>query len=222
VGEDLAEVIAEVLPLALGIAASPFPIIPVILLLFTARPLAAGGAFLAGWAAGIAAATAAFVLLASLVEAFDEPPAWASWARIVLGAALLGLGAREWAGRHGREEPPAWMRSLEDATPATAGRLGLLLSAANPKILLLSAAAGLAIGAAELTAAGTWGAAAAFTALAAVTVALPVLLYAVLRERILRPLSVARDWLQANNVAVMAVVILVIGAFLVSKGLSGL
>jgi len=215
------EVVGEVLPLAIGIAASPFPIIPVILLLFTARPLAASGAFLAGWVLGIAAATAVFIGLASVVEAFDEPPSWASWARIALGAVLLAWGARQWLTRHNSDEAPAWMRSIEDSTPAEAARLGLLLSAANPKIVLLAAAAGLVIGAADLSTSGAAGAAAVFTVFAASTVAVPVLLFAVFGERVLGPLASMRDWLRANNAAVMALVLLVLGALLVSKGVSG-
>ena len=217
----MGEVVGEVLPLAIGIAASPFPIIPVILLLFTARPLAASGAFLAGWVLGIAAATAVFIGLASVVEAFDEPPSWASWARIALGAVLLAWGARQWLTRHDSDEAPAWMRSIEDSTPAEAARLGLLLSAANPKIVLLAAAAGLVIGAADLSTSGAAGAAAVFTVFAASTVAVPVLLFAVFGERVLGPLASMRDWLRANNAAVMALVLLVLGALLVSKGVSG-
>ena len=219
----MGEVVAEVLPLAIGIAASPFPIIPVILLLFTARPLAASSAFLAGWVLGIAAATTVFIGLANLVQAFDEPPTWASWARYCpwcwaarLGRAGVGGPPRD------SDEAPGWMQSIEGATPAKAARLALLLSAANPKIVLLAAAAGLAIGAAELSSAGTLAAAAAFTAMAATTVALPVLLYALLGSRMLTPLASARDWLQANNAAVMAVVILVIGALLIARGITGL
>ena len=156
------------------------------------------------------------------MQVFDEPPTWASWARIVLGVGLLVWGVREWVGRAGSDEAPAWMQSIEGATPAKAARLALLLSVANPKIVLLAAAAGLAISAAELSSAGTLGAAAVFTGLAATTVALPVLLYALLGARMLTPLASARDWLQANNAAVMAVVIAVIGALLIARGLSGL
>jgi Sap, sulfolipid-1-addressing protein len=216
------EVVAEVLPLAIGIAASPFPIIPVILLLFTARPLAAGSSFLVGWVLGIGGATGVFIGLATVLEAFDEPPSWASWARIALGAVLLAWGARLWLTRHDSDEAPAWMQSIEGSTPAEAARLGLLLSAANPKIVLLAAAAGLAIGAAELATSGTLGAAALFTGVAASTVAVPVLLFALLGERVLGPLASMRDWLRANNAAVMAIVIVVLGALLVAKGISDL
>ena len=44
-----------------------------ILLLLTPRPRAAAGAFLAGWAVGIAAAAGVFVSLATVIELSDEP-----------------------------------------------------------------------------------------------------------------------------------------------------
>jgi hypothetical protein len=50
----------------------------------------------------------------------------------------------------------------------------------------------------------------------------PVLLFAVFGERVLGPLASMRDWLRANNAAVMALVISVLGALLVAKGVSGL
>jgi threonine/homoserine/homoserine lactone efflux protein len=216
------DVLGELLPLGLAIAASPFPVVPAILLLFTARPKAAGLGFLAGWVAGIVTATVAFVALATVVERGDEPPTWASWVRIVLGVALLVLGTRQWLRRTSQEEPPAWMRSIDDATPRTAVRLGVLLSAANPKVLLLAAAAGLVIGSAGLTTAGAVTATAVFTVVASSTVALPLLAYVVAGRRVLAPLGRARVWLQDNSAAVMAVVIWVIGALLVVKGVRGL
>jgi threonine/homoserine/homoserine lactone efflux protein len=214
--------IGDVLPIALGIAASPFPIIPAILLLFTPRARATSSSFLLGWVVGILVATGAFALLAEVLDTRDQPATWASWARIVLGAVLVVLGVRQWLGRRAKESTPQWMQSLADATPGAALRLGLVLSAANPKILLLAAAGGLAIGSSELAVGGVVLAVALFTVVASSTVAIPVLLYLVLGERILGPLGVVRDWLQANNAAVMAVVIVVIGGLLLVKGLGGL
>ena len=49
----MSSLIAEILPLALAIALSPFPIIPAILLLFTAQARSNSIAFLAGWFSGI-------------------------------------------------------------------------------------------------------------------------------------------------------------------------
>ncbi len=63
-----------------------------------------------------------------------------------------------------------------------------------------------------------------FTAVAASTVAIPVLLHLVRGDRILGQLGVARDWLEANSAAVMAVVIVVIDVLLLLlvKGLGAL
>ena len=214
--------LTDVLPLALAIAASPFPIIPVILLLFTPRALTNASSFLSGWVTGIAAAVTAFVLLADVFEAGTETPTWAAWARIALGTALVVLGVRQWVQRHASDELPGWMQTIETATPRSALRLGLLLSAANPKILLLAAAAGLAIGSEASTPVSTVGAVAAFTVVASSTVAIPVTSYAILHERILAPLRTTKDWLQTHNAAVMAVVVTVVGVALVVKGINGL
>ncbi|MFD7416257.1 GAP family protein [Kitasatospora purpeofusca] len=214
-------VIGEVVPLALGIALSPVPVVPAIFLLFTPRPRAAAGMFLAGWVAGILLVASALAALAVFVEAREETPTWASWARTGLGAVLLLAAARQW--RSGAAKgTPGWMRTLTDATPAKALRLGALLSGVNPKVVLLSAAAGLTIGAAELGSARTVVAVAVFTAVAATTVALPLLLHLVAGERVLTPLGRARSWLELHNSAVTAVVLAVIGVLLVLDGVSGL
>jgi Sap, sulfolipid-1-addressing protein len=61
-----------------------------------------------------------------------------------------------------------------------------------------------------------------FTAIAASTVAIPVLGYLVAAERMRGPLDSLKRWLQDNNATVIAVLILVIGAVLLGKGVSGL
>lgn len=212
----------EVVAVAVAIAASPFPVIPAILLLFTAQPRRTGGSFLAGWFVGVLGATALFAGLAAAIETRDYPPGWVSWARLLLGAALVVLGVRQWLARAAVKEPPAWIANISTATTASALRLGLLLSAANPKVLLLAAAGGLDIGAAELPVGETTIVVLLFSLVASVSVAAPVVAYSIMGERVLGPLGTARDWLERNNAAIMAVVIAAIGAALVAKGLSGL
>ena len=116
----------------------------------------------------------------------------------------------------------AWVRSIQSATPAGALRLGLVLSAANPKIVLLAAPAGLAIGAEAPSAGAATGAALLFTAVAAASVAVPVAMYAVAGERIVPALRAAGTWLETNNQSIMAVVITIIGLVVLVKGIGGL
>jgi len=217
-----AQTFAEVLPLAIAIAASPFPILPAILLLLTPAPRLLASAFLAGWASGILVATIGFAALAAVVDDRGYPPTWAAWLVVILGLALVAIGVAKWRGRRADRADPAWLASIAEATPPRAIRLGLLLSAANPKVLLLVAAAGLVIGSADLGTAPAVAVVAAFTVLASVSVALPLLLFLVLGDRVLEPLLRARAWLTDNNEAVMSVVLTVIGGYLIANGIAGL
>ncbi len=218
----MGDLIAEVVPLALAVALSPFPVIPAILLLFTPKPRAAGFSFLAGWIGGILVSTTAFLLLAAIIELADEPPTWASWTRIALGWLLIAVGLRQVLSRSEADSTPKWMSSIDGLEPAGAAKLGVVLSAANPKVLLLSAAAGLTIGSEQIGLSADVVAVLAFTVIASVTVALPVVLYSVVGTRILQPLGTIRSWLERHNATVMAVVILAIGTLLIVKGVRGL
>jgi hypothetical protein len=53
-------------------------------------------------------------------------------------------------------------------------------------------------------------------------VVVPVIAYAVAKERMREPLAKAKAWLEENNSTVMAVLLLVIGVTLIGKGLGGL
>lgn len=216
------DLFTEVLPIAIAIALSPFPIIPTVLLLLTPSARANSLSFLAGWAAGIFVATWVFVVLASVIEGFEYPPVWASWTRIVLGLLLVGFGGWQWVRRGNQKESPAWMQSIDSMGPGGAARLGLVLSAANPKVLLLAAVGGLAIGNDYAEFATITLVVFLFTAVAVSTVATPVVGYLVVGERALGPLRSAKNWLEPNSAAVMAVVIAAIGVLLVVKGASAL
>lgn len=220
-------VIGDLLPLAVGVAISPVPIIATILMLLAPRAGAASVGFLLGWLVGIAGATTLFTLLAGTTDlgSSDDPSTTASWVQIVLGALLLVLAVRQWRARPKPGEQgtlPAWMSAIDSFTLGKAAGLGFLLSAVNPKNLLMSAAAGTAIGGGGLSGGETTLAVVLFVALAASTVAVPVIGYAVAAQRMRRPLDELKVWLQDNNTAVMSVLLLVIGIVLVGKGVGGL
>ena len=109
-------VLTELIPLAMVIALSPLSIIPAVLALHTDRPRPTGLAFLAGWLLGLAALVSLFVVASDLVGSLDKPPSWASWLRIVVGAALIVFGGYKWVTRKKSEHSPAWMRNLRNWT----------------------------------------------------------------------------------------------------------
>jgi hypothetical protein len=215
--------LAGLIPLGLVISLSPITVIPAVLVLQAPRPRPAGLAFLAGWLLGLAAVTALAVGASGLLGGLDRsPPRWSSWLRVVLGAALIVLGIYRWLTRHGHTESPRWMRSFAAITPPRAAMTALALVVVRPDVLLICVPAGLAIGGAGLGAAGAWVAAAFFVVIAASTVAIPVLAYTVAGERLDDPLARLKDWMDKNNAALMAVLLVVIGLMVLYNGIRGL
>ncbi len=221
------QVIGDLLPLAVGVAISPIPIIAIILMLLTPEPGGASTGFLLGWVAGVVVATTVFTVLAASggLSGDNGPSTAASWTKVVLGALLLLLAAGQWGRRPAAGEEadlPKWMAAIDGFTIGKAAGLGFLLSAVNPKNLLMCAAAGATIGAAAITTGNKVIAVAVFTAIAVSTVALPVIAYVVAKQQMRTPLDELHLWLQRHNAAVMSVLLLVIGVALIGKGVSGL
>ena len=148
------DVIGEILPLALGIAISPIPIIAAILMLLSPRAKGTSVGFLLGWVVGIVVAVTVFTLLASVLPENDADASnpTAGWIKIGLGVLLLLMAVKQWRGRPtGDDEPalPKWMKAIDTMTAAKGAGLGFLLSAVNPKNLIMAAGAGVIIGGTE-------------------------------------------------------------------------
>ena len=219
---SLASDLTELVPLALVIALSPLSIIPGILMLHTPRPRPTSLAFLAGWTIGIAAITAAFVIASDLAAGLDKQSAAAPYVRITIGIALIAFGLYRWLTRNSAQHSPKWLTSMTSAGPARAFVTALVLSVANLKVFAMCAAAGAAIGTAALGRTGAWQAVAVFTALAVSSVALPVLAYLVAGERLDEPLNRLKRWMEDNHGAMIAVILVAIGAALLYKGIHAL
>ncbi|WP_067690453.1 GAP family protein [Nocardia jejuensis] len=219
----MGSVLGDLLPLAVGVAISPIPIVAAILMILSRNASGAGTGFATGWVVGIAAVTAAVVALSGLLgdSGERETSTAGAWIKVVLGVALLGLAAAQWRQR-ADTEPPGWMRAIDDLSTVKALGLGVLLSAVNPKNLLLCVSAGVTIGSSGLGAGAKVIAGLVFTVLAAASVLVVVVGYAVAADRLRPTLDSTRKWLQANNHAVMAIVLLVMGAAVIGKGIGGL
>ena len=214
--------LTELIPLALVVALSPLSIIPAVLVLHTPRPRSTGLAFLAGWLIGLAVLTAVFIEVSSLLGGLDKPPPWASWVRIIVGAALIVFGLYRWLTRKRSAHTPGWMQSVAKLTPARAALAAMALTIVNPKVLFICAAAGLAIGTAGLGSAHAWVAEACYVAVAASTVAIPILAYAVSGDRLDEPLRRLKDWMERQHATLVAGILVVIGLLVLYKGIHGL
>ncbi len=217
-------VIGGILPLALGIAISPIPIIAAILMLLSPKAKGTSVGFLLGWVLGIVVAVVVFTLLGSIIPASDPDASKpiAGTIQIVLGVLLLLLALKQWRSRpKGDAEPPMpkWMAAIDQLTAVKGAGLGFLLSAVNPKNLLMAVAAGVAIGTVGLNGGEATLAIVIFTVIAACSVAVPVIAYLIASAKMAGPLESLRHWLVHNNATVMAVLLLVIGVVLIGKGI---
>lgn len=215
--------LGELIPLALVVALSPLSIIPaVVLVLHTDHPRPTGLAFMAGWLAGLAALTAVFVQVPHLVDGLDQPsPRWAPWVRIGIGLLLIVLAVGRWVTRNRATRPPALLNRLSRVTPVGAAVTGFVLSVANPKVVVMNAAAGLIIGTAAVGV-GLWIAVAFYTLVAGSTVIGPILAYIVAGERVDRQLERFRDWMQRRHAVVTAAILVIVGVLLLYTGIRAL
>ncbi|MCP2635575.1 GAP family protein [Microbacterium sp. HD4P20] len=217
-------VIGDILPLALGIAISPVPIIAAILMLLSRKARLTGPGFLAGWVLGIVIAVTVFTLLSSVLPDQDatSPQPIKGVVQLLLGALLLVLALRQWRGRpKAGDHPtlPKWMQAIDSISFAKALGLGFLLSAVNPKNLLLAVSAGVTIGSATLDGGSSALVIAVFTLIAASTVLVPVVGYLVAAEKLRGPLDALHAWLAKENAVIMAVLLLTMGVVVIGKGI---
>jgi len=215
------------LPLAVGIALSPIPIIAVVLMLTSHRAKVNGPAFVAGWLLGLGIVGAIVLSLAGPAGASKSgsPAAWVSWIKIVLGVLLLLVAARQFRSRpHGDEQAqmPKWMTTIDKTTPAAAVGLAAVMSGANPKNLLLAVAGAAAIAGTGISGGEQAIAYLIFALIATLGVGIPVGIYFAMGTRSEALLAGLKDWMSAHNAVIMSVLCLVIAAKLIGDAITGL
>jgi threonine/homoserine/homoserine lactone efflux protein len=223
----MGEAIGQILPLAIGVAISPVPIIAIVLMLGTPRARSNGPAFALGWVAGLTIVGAAMLALASGSASQDDgdPETWVSALKLALGVLFLLLAARTWRGRPqaGQEAPmPKWMQAIDTFTTGKSLGFGVALSGVNPKNLALTIAAATAIAQTGSSGGEAAGALAIFILVGSLSILTPVAIYFGLGARAALILDELKTWMASNNAAIMAVLLLVLGTKLIGDGIAGL
>lgn len=218
----LADTIADLVPAALAVAISPLPVVAIVLVLGAPTARASGFAFALAWLLGLVAVSAIVVLVAIDADIDDSPTSIATYAaRVVFGIVLLVLAARKWRARDSKEEA-GWMAGLANVSPAGGLKLGLLLSVANPKNLVLALAAGASIAQAGLTVGEKAIAVGAFAVIGSLTVLGPVALYLLDADRAATTLASVKRFMVENSPVILMIVMLLLGAKLIADGIAGI
>jgi hypothetical protein len=223
----MGQAIGGSLPLAIGVALSPVAIIAVVLMLTTEKARANGPAFVLGWLLGLGAVGAIVLAVAGPADASSSgtPATWVSWLKIALGVLLLLVAARHFRGRpRGQEQPamPRWMGAIDKFKPGTALGAGALLTAVNPKNLLLTIGGAAAIAQTGIPGGQQAIAYAVFAVLGTIGVAVPVVIYFAMGNRSADVLGHLKDWMGQHNAAIMTVLCLIIGVKLIGDAIGAL
>lgn len=217
-------VVAEILPLALVVTISPINVIPVILLLFTKRPLVNASCFLAGFIAGVAAVLIACVAIAEAVNLSPSSghSTWVAVLKLALGVYLVVAAVRKFRGRPRTGEDGAMPKWMDGITAFRRGKslgAGLALGAGNPKNVVVGLAAAVTIASVSLSSGQQVGAIAIYVFVAALGVAAPILVTVFLGDRSHEVLDGWKAWLGQNNAAVMSVLFLIFGVVLIAQAI---
>jgi len=223
----MGQAIGGSLPLAIGIAISPIPIIAVVLMLTTPRARVNGPAFILGWLLGLGVIGAIVLAIADPAKASNSgaPATWVSWLKIVLGILLLLVAVRQFRGRpHDKEQAamPKWMGAIDNFKPPAALGTGALLAGANPKNLLLAVGGAVAIAQTGIDGAQQAIAYLIFAVIATIGIGAPVGIYFALGKRSQDILGRLKDWMGQHNAVIMSVLCLIIGAKLIGDAISAL
>lgn len=221
------DAIGAVIPTAVGVLASPLPIIALILTLLSPRGRQASIGLVAGWVLGVAAVVSIVTALSSLLPESDPdgPQPIQGWIQLAAGALLLVLGVLQWRKRRRRDddrepEVPGWMKAIDRARMPVALGAGFVLGAINPKNTVLGASAGVTIGEPGL---GFWPIVlviVVYTLVATCAVIVIAIAYLLAGDRLPGPLDALRAWLTRENAVLMTVVLLVVGASMIGDGIA--
>jgi hypothetical protein len=215
------------LPLAVGIALSPIPVIAVVLILTSRKARVNGPAFVLGWLTGLGIVGAVVLAIAGPGGASKSgsPATWVSWLKIALGILLLLVAARQFRSRP-REgtEPhmPKWMATIDNTSPLAALGLAAVLSGVNPKNLLLAVASAATIAQTGISGGQQAIAYLVFALIATLGVATPVGLYFAMGTRSEKLLAALKDWMSQHNAVIMTVLCLIIAAKLIGDAIGAL
>jgi len=221
------QAIGEVLAFGVGVALSPLAIVAVVVMLVSPDGARPAWAFAGAWVLSLGVVSTVVLLVADGADASRNgaPASWVSVVKIVLGLLLVLFGARQWHRRKGRgteAATPGWMRHLDNVTMARAAGLAAAFNLAKPKNLLLTIGAGVAVAQVGATPTGQASAVCVFVVLGSVGLAIPLAIHVLMPTRGIDLLIELRDWMVQENVAIIAVLCLVIAAKLIGDALISL
>ncbi|HET6988920.1 MAG TPA: GAP family protein [Kribbella sp.] len=213
-----------VLPQAMAIALSPVPMVCIVLVLMSRRPVRAGLSFAVGWVGALAMAVGVIAWLTDTVAHQDAEAArdGVDIVQLAVGVLFAVLAVRYWRKRPDPDAPPPRPAIVDRIATLSAPALvltGAGAALANLKNLPLVVSAGSYIGGAGLAPGPTVGAAAIFVGAASLTVLAPLLAVVFTgQERSARTLKSLETWLLTNLNTITVILLAVLSTVMLGNG----
>ncbi|EAC6063240.1 GAP family protein, partial [Listeria monocytogenes] len=212
---------SAILSPAVGILISPFPIVGLILILLSNKARVNSVFYTVGWIIGnIVIFFIGLFLMSSAVSSSGNQSILVKVVLIVLGVLLILLGLHDFTKRPKNGEKattPKWFEKMSNIKPGGAMFFSFVLSAINPKNMLLSLTAGVSVGSLNLAGGQEITATIVFGLIACCSIYIPTIAFLLAGNRLNKILDNTRNWLIQNNSVIMAVLFLFIGLSVISK-----
>ena len=216
------QAIVSMLPYAVGVALSPLPIVAVILMLLSKKAKLNSIVFVLGWILGVSIILGVVLYMLTGQNTIVIDHSTSNRVLIILGIVLLFMAYRRFKKRSKPGEQPTipkWLSTIDNFSPVKAFLLAIALVALNLKNLPLIIAGGIAISEVNGSVQETATAAIIFVIIAVITVVAPAIFYLIAGSKITKQMTDIKQWLMYNNSTILAVLFLIIGIFLLAKGL---
>ncbi|MFF5792489.1 GAP family protein [Paeniglutamicibacter sp. NPDC012692] len=231
----------DLVPVLLGVVASPLAVIALIAVLLSRNAKANGLMYLIGWSCAVVLAVFfAYWLLGRIdLKVKAEPADWVAVTRLVAGV-LIGVGA-VWTYRRSRvkiavmaaastpeeviaaaPQLPGWLNSVETFTAPRSLALGLGIFLLNPINVSCAFVAALDIRLGGLQSPAPAVFLAAFIFLSIIPMGIPVYLVLTQGEKAAPVLAKIRTWIAKHNGTLSAVFLALIAFTQIQKGLASL
>lgn len=210
------------LPIALGIAASPGPIVALMILLMTPRAIPNSYSFLLGWFIGLMLVGTLVLHSPGLNELSGDQTLLSGWIRISLGSSFLLYSlfiAKNIPKKGEAVAPPKWLRKVDSYGFVQTLIIGFIFSGPNIKNAAMVATGAVSIGGAGLSSYQELIVLLLFCFVASLGVLLPHTIFLIFRENAEYVFAKMKVWLLRNRVLILMLVLIIFGGLSLYRGI---
>lgn len=216
------ESLAITSPLALGIAAAPWAIISLMILLLTPRAVFNAYAFLMGWFIGIMLIGIVVLNSPGLMNDSGEPSRLMGWIRLGMGLVFLITSLffiKKIPKGKGQKTMPKWIERIDSFGFFHASAIGLFMSTLNLKNSSMVVVGAASIGRHGLNSGQELVALILFSLIASIGVLTPLIIFLLFRKNAELIFGKIKIWILKNRVLILLAILLVFGGMSLYKGI---